>query len=133
MKMMSMTICSAILAIFAVNAKAHEYRHAREGSQIYFGNTYSYFSPYPTASLIGSIRYRNQQQRFGLQHRLNNSRFSNQRSYQRGYRNGYRDAQRQHGLQSRQTRYRVNSCYAISYDPYGNRIRRSLPASACRH
>jgi hypothetical protein len=130
MKMTSMTICSAILAIFAARVQAHEYRYAWADAQLYFGNSYSYFSSFPIGSVIGGISFRNQQQRFGLQHRMNNSHFSNQRSYQRGYRNGYRDGQL---LQSRPTRYRTTNCYEVTYDPYGNRIRRSLPPSVCRH
>jgi len=133
MKMMSMTTFTAILVIFAVNAQAHDYRPGRDGGLFYLRNSYSYHSPFPTTSLIGAITYRNHRQHIGLQHRLNNSRLSNQRSYQRAYRNGYRDAQRHYDQESPQARYRASNCYEITYDRHGNRTHHSLPASACRH
>lgn len=129
MKKLPLVLSGLVLIFAAVNVQAHELRRGHG----YHSNSYSYYSPFPSTSLIAGISFRNYNNRIGLQNRIYNSRISNQRSYQRGYRNGYRDAQRFQSRNYRDNRYRNQSCYEIYYDRFGNRIRRSLPASACRY
>ncbi len=128
---LSLTLSTLILALFAVNAQAHK------GRPVYGYNAHlhanSWFSPYPATGLIAGITYRSYNSRLGLQSRLNNARYSTQRSYQRGYRHGYRDARGEYEGNYRHDESISLRCYELSYDRFGNRVRRSLPAAACRH
>lgn len=128
---LSLTLSTLILTIFSVSAQAHNGRHAFGYNENLHAN--SWLSPYPATGLIAGISYRSYNNRLGLQSRLNNTRYSTQRSYQRGYRHGYRDARREYEGNYRHEGSNSLRCYELSYDRFGNQVRRSLPASACRH
>ena len=130
------------------------------GSYTGYSNAFNYpfystpyaFPYYPSNGLIVGITYRNYNSRIGLQNRVYNGRVSNNRIYSnRSYINGnrhnygyrddyqnnysgvYRNDRRSVNNSVRSNRYNNNTCYEFYYDRYGNRVQRSLPASACRH
>lgn len=128
---LTLTLSTLVLMLLTANAQAHNNRYSRGHYDSFHNN--SWYSPYPATGLIAGISFRSYNSRIGLQNRLESPRLGNQRSYQRGYRNGYRDARRDYSDHYQPERYSSQSCYEISYDRFGNRIRRSLPPSACRH
>ncbi len=153
MKKLTVLIASLAFVLLSVNAHAHGFQNKRLGSYIGYSNSSPYLSHYsshyssrssshyyPSNSLILGISYRNYNSRIGLQNRIYNGRVSNNRTYNNGYRNSYRDSYRnsysdgyrnnRRGFNNNDYR---NTCYESYYDRYGNRVERSLPASACRH
>ena len=157
MKKLSVIIASLAFIFLSLNVQAHGFQNNRFGSYIGISNSFinpSYYNSYypsfyPSNSLIAGISYRNYNSRMGLQNRLNNGRNSTSRVYQSAYRNGYRNDYRNgrnrvnrvygtgrytnYGSSHINNSYRNNSCYEIYYAQFGNRVKRSLPASACRH
>jgi hypothetical protein len=142
MKKLTVVIASLTFALLSVNSYAHGFQNNHFGSTIGFSNSshYSSYSMpyYPSNSLIMGITYRNYQSRIGLQNRIYNGRISNSqiynnRTYNNGYRQGYSDGRRSvNNNDYRSNRYN-RTCFESYYDRYGNRVERSLPASACRH
>lgn len=167
MKKLTFVIISLFFIVSGMSVQAQGFRHNRMGSYIGIGfadpffysgyNTSSYqpfsrlfsqpfhqplyqsfYQPFPSASLINGINYRNYNSRMRLHNRAYNG-----RAYQRSYRNGFEhgfDRGYSKGRRSVNHNYQENlytrparSCYEVYYDRNGNRVERSLPASACRH
>lgn len=160
MKKLTVLIASLTFALLCVNAHAHGFQNKRFSNYMGYPNSFGYpsyytaystpysFSYYPSSSLIMGISYRNHNSRIGLQNRIYNGRISNNRIYNNrtfnnhtfnnSYRNSYRGSysNNRRSLNDngyRSNRYNNNTCYEFYYDRYGNRVERSLPASACRH
>lgn len=159
MKSLSLVTAGLFFTVFSLSAQAHGVQHNRIGTYIgigfsdpFFYSSYSspyhspyydsyYYPPFPSASLIGGISYRNNLSRMRLQNRFYNGRAYNratQRSYRNGFDNGYsrgyRNGRRSVSNEYRRSQYTrpVSSCYEVYYDRHGNRVERSLPSSQCR-
>ena len=146
MKKPTTFVVSLAFVLLSVNSYAHDFKNKRFGRNPGFANSSHYSSYalpyYPSNSLIMGITYRNYQSRIGLQNRIYNGRISNSQIYNNsayinGYRQGYSDAYSFGRSSANSNDYRSKryngTCFESYYDRYGNRVERSLPASACRH
>tara|TARA_R110000824_G_scaffold315042_1_gene502010 strand:+ start:34107 stop:34589 length:483 start_codon:yes stop_codon:yes gene_type:complete len=160
MKNLFLLFVSLGWGLFSVNAWAHGPQGYRQDNFIsfsdgYYSPSHSYlqhpsrhttpYSAYSTSnSLIAGISYRNNNSRSALQQRVYRSpvvstrlhRNNAQLTYRNAYRSGFRDghSSANNGRPAiRSENGRRAECYEIRYDRHGNRIRRTLPAAACRH
>lgn len=156
MKNLILLIVSLGWGLFCVNAQAHGPQTSRNNGFIDISdrhyspsNQYRHYSSsyYSSDSLIVGINYRNNNSRAALHQRLyrapvqnsnshfyrNNSQITYQSAYRSGYRDGRRNAHNEHSvIRHINSNDRRVECYEIEYDRHGNRIRRALPAAACR-
>lgn len=163
MKKSALVIVSLFFIVSGMNAQAQGFRHNRMSTYIGigfsdpffysgYGASYlqpfypsfhqpfyrSFYQPFPSTSLISGISYRNYNSRMKLHNRAFNGQ-AYQRSYRNGFENaynrGYRNGRRSINNNYYENRYirPARSCYEVYYDRNGNRVERSLPASACRH